>query len=187
MVLRPVNQRQTYALTPEGEDHAFDARDLTLAEDAFRHFRDGLSHPVHPRVLELMYRAVTHFEAPYVHVVSGFRTTRSSSRHSQGRAVDMVLPGVPDRRLARFLQEQGYVGVGVYPTSGFVHLDVRERSHFWVDRSGPGQRSRRRPVQHARARRMDSRARRRGEEAVPDIELAVRDEAQDDLPEVPGG
>jgi hypothetical protein len=31
------------------------------------------------------------------------------------------------------------VGVGFYPTSGFVHLDVRKGpSFYWVDRSGPG-------------------------------------------------
>ena len=34
-------------------------------------------------------------------------------------------------------QVLGFVGVGVYPVSGFVHLDVRERSYFWVDTSGP--------------------------------------------------
>lgn len=31
------------------------------------------------------------------------------------------------------------MGVGYYPRSTFVHLDVRDRSAYWVDRSRPGQ------------------------------------------------
>ena len=27
--------------------------------------------------------------------------------------------------------------MGVYPTSQFVHVDVRPRSYFWIDYSGP--------------------------------------------------
>ena len=34
------------------------------------------------------------------------------------------------------------VGVGYYPNSSFVHLDVRkDRSAFWIDYSGPGERA----------------------------------------------
>ena len=34
------------------------------------------------------------------------------------------------------------VGVGYYPNSTFVHLDVRkDRSAFWIDYSGPGERA----------------------------------------------
>ena len=34
------------------------------------------------------------------------------------------------------------IGVGYYPNSDFVHLDVRARvSAFWIDYSGPGERA----------------------------------------------
>jgi len=34
------------------------------------------------------------------------------------------------------------VGVGYYPNSSFVHLDVRkDHSAFWIDYSGPGERA----------------------------------------------
>jgi uncharacterized protein YcbK (DUF882 family) len=153
--------------TPEG---TFDASALATAREAFRDVRrDGATGDVHPRVLELVYRAVNHFETPFVHLVSGFRTTRSTSRHNQGRAIDMVLPGVPDTRLAAYLREQGFVGVGIYPTSGFVHLDVRSRSRYWRDFSPPGARSRTRPMLGGAVFRNDARARRRGELVVEDI------------------
>ena len=40
----------------------------------------------------------------------------------------------------------GFVGVGIYPTSQFVHVDVRPRSYFWIDNSGPGKRNRERGI-----------------------------------------
>jgi hypothetical protein len=47
------------------------------------------------------------------------------------------------RNLARWLDNTfADVGVGYYPRSGFVHLDRRDRSFYWIDNSGPGQRSR---------------------------------------------
>jgi len=145
-----------------------DPDELALAREALAYRKDGSSAPIHPRLLELVYRAVLHFEAPYVHVISGYRPTRRTSRHAQGRAIDLVLPGVSDRRLARFLSEQGFVGVGIYPKSGFVHLDVRAQSYFWIDRSAPGRRQRLRRILVDHGHRMDVAARRRGEERVPD-------------------
>jgi hypothetical protein len=171
LVLRPVHGRDVWSLLPDPETGRFDEADLVVAREAFRYHRDNATTDVHPRLLELVYRAVEHFEVPYVHVISAYRTTRPTSRHNQGRAMDLVLPGVSDRGLANYLRRQGFVGVGVYPQSGFVHLDVRERSFFWVDYSLPGRRSRVRRVAAALARRYDRQARARGEEVVPDLVL----------------
>ena len=166
LVLRPVGQREQYELVPD-EHGRFDAEDLGLAEQALAE-DDGSSHPIHPRLIELVYRAVQHFEVPWVVVVSGYRPDRATSRHTQGRAIDMAMPGVSDRGLARFLTRQGFVGVGLYVGSGFVHLDVRDSSYFWIDRSAPGQRGRRVRIMRRAGMRADVEARRRGEEAVAD-------------------
>jgi len=166
--LRPIHHPERYSLLPDAEGR-FDEAQLASASEAFRYHEDGATTDVHPRLLEVLYRAVTHFEVPYVTLISGFRTTRGSSRHNQGRAMDVVLPGVTDRKLANFLRKQGYVGVGVYTQSGFVHLDVRAQSYFFVDGSAPGRRSRPRRVAAELARRQDVSARRRGELAVADI------------------
>ncbi len=168
MVLRPSHRRERYTLIPDAEGR-FGEEALRQAREAFRYRRDNETTDVHPRLLEVAYRAVQRFRAPWVTIVSGFRTTRATSRHNQGRAMDIVLPGVSDRRLAAYLRQQGFVGVGIYTQSGFTHLDVRERSYFWIDHSLPGRRSRARPIMRRETWRQDSRARRRGEVAVPDL------------------
>jgi len=38
-----------------------------------------------------------------------------------------------------FCRTLGTVGVGYYPNSSFVHLDVRDVPTYWIDYSGPGQ------------------------------------------------
>lgn len=169
LVLQPVGSGARATLTPETAEGGFDAEDLRRASEALA-ARSGAMHEIHPRLVALVYRAVRHFRAPYVHVISGYRdTARPTSRHAQGRAIDLVLPGVSDRRLASWARTLGFVGVGIYPTSGFVHLDVRSRSHFWSDSSGPGQPSRERPMLAAQVGRSDAAARRRGEEPTPEL------------------
>lgn len=62
------------------------------------------------------------------------------SYHWRGSAIDFRLPGVPPDELAHFIKGQfDKTGVGVYPTSGFVHMDARERSFYWIDFSGPSE------------------------------------------------
>jgi hypothetical protein len=110
-----------------------------------------------------------HFKAPEIRIISGYRTPRPkapTSNHGKGRAMDLVVPGSTDDDVAKFAREQGFSGVGVYPVSGFVHLDVRERSFFWVDTSGPGKRSRLRGILADLAQKSDAQATARGEHSV---------------------
>jgi hypothetical protein len=80
--------------------------------------------------------------------------------------MDLVVPGATDDDVAKFAREQGFSGVGVYPVSGFVHIDVRERSYFWVDLSGPGKRNRTRGILADLAAKSDAQALARGERSV---------------------
>jgi hypothetical protein len=173
-VFSPIHERTRWSLTPSSDQGGFEEDDLIVAGQALVS-RDGETHPIHPRLVELVYRAVRYFRAPYVHVISGYRPGRPSSRHAQGRAIDFVLPGISDRRLAGFLRPQGFVGVGIYPVSGFVHLDVRGRSHFWSDSSGPSEPNRERPMLREQAARYDVAARRLGIEPLPDIVLEANE------------
>jgi hypothetical protein len=168
LVLRPAGRSERYELTPESEEGGFGAEDLAKMKQACRH-RDGGSEEIHPRIVDLVYRAAREFDSPWVTVVSGYRPDRATSRHTQGRAIDIALPGISDRRLARFLMKQGFVGVGLYTGSGFVHVDVRARSYFWIDRSPPGSPQRVRRILPRLSERYDREARGRGEEAVPDL------------------
>ncbi|MBH24347.1 MAG: hypothetical protein CMH57_07845 [Myxococcales bacterium] len=87
-----------------------------------------------------------------LHLVSGYRVPtrrdrrrrrrgKQASRHGSGEAADIRVPGVPPQELAYFIRANfERVGGGYYPTSEFVHVDVRSTSYYWVDFSGPGER-----------------------------------------------
>lgn len=108
-----------------------------------RHRRTGGEHLPSSRLLELLVRVSDHFGGRAIHVLSGYRPpgghTEESSHHTDGSAIDLRIPGVPNRDLRDFLRTLPDVGVGYYPNSSFVHFDVRSRSAYWVDRSGPGE------------------------------------------------
>jgi hypothetical protein len=166
LVLSQVNGGLIVTLVPQSEDGGFTEEDQQRAAKAFApRDMEGI-HPIAPRLLDLMYRAMRHFQVPMVHVVSGYRKDRAGSRHTQGRAVDMVLPGVSNDALAEYVRSFGYCGVGIYTKSGFVHLDVRDKSYFWVDHSLPGERSRSTPILAEEAIETDRNAAARG--VVPD-------------------
>jgi len=168
LVLRVAGAADPFSVVPDAAGE-FDAIALAVVQRALAYRRDGSTHAIHPRLVALVYAAVRQFHAPYVNVVSGYRSGNPTSRHGQGRAIDLVLPGIGDTRLAAWLRAQGFVGVGIYPTSGFVHLDVRARSYFWRDTSGPSEPSHERPMLARLAARYDRDARSRGVEAVPDV------------------
>jgi Bacterial protein of unknown function (DUF882) len=178
LVLSPVGTALPQELMPLTEEGTFDTLALEHAAVALADKHTGATHPIEPRLLDLVYQASRHFRAPKVHVVSGYRDETGGSRHAQGRAIDIALPGVTDRQLAAHLRKQGFVGVGLYTRSGFVHLDVRERSYFWVDTSAPNQRSRPRAILSQSAQRYDMLARQRGVVAVTDTSDAPEVEAQ---------
>lgn len=97
---------------------------------------------IHPRLIRLLVKTSDTFGGRPLRVVSGYRTHSysSSSRHKVGRAIDFAIVGVPNRVLRDYLRRNfSNVGVGYYPNSSFVHFDVREKSTFWVDYSGPGE------------------------------------------------
>jgi hypothetical protein len=164
-------------LVPQRDDGGFSDEDLQRAADGFCPKEAKKKHAISPRLLDLVYRAMRHFNAPLVHVVSGYRPDRAGSRHTQGRAIDFVLPGVTNEQLADYVRTYGFVGVGIYPKSGFVHLDVRDTSYFWVDNSLPDERSRSLPILGNLAVQADRAAAARGDAPdtwVPDNEQEDR-------------
>lgn len=79
---------------------------------------------------------------PY-HVISGYRSPKTNAKlraqsggvakkslHMQGKAIDVRLPSVPLPELRQVALNLKAGGVGFYPKSGFVHLDVG-RPRFW--------------------------------------------------------
>ncbi|MGE0787104.1 MAG: LysM peptidoglycan-binding domain-containing protein [Sandaracinaceae bacterium] len=96
------------------------------------------------RLLEIVARLSDHFGGREITIVSGYRAaggdTRTESRHVRGHALDIRVRGVPNTELRDYVRTTfNHVGVGFYPRSHFIHVDVRDRDAYWVDWSGPGE------------------------------------------------
>ncbi len=169
LALYALNTNERVELAAAGDHGGFSARDLDLAAHLLREPHSGCEHPIDPRLLDLVYRIQTYFHAQEIRVLSAYRAPHGHRRsnHGLGRAMDLIVPGATDEEVAKFARELGFVGVGIYPSSGFVHVDVRQRSYFWVDRSGPGRRNRERGILGDLAAKSDSQAKERGEHPTP--------------------
>jgi uncharacterized protein YcbK (DUF882 family) len=104
----------------------------------------GLTHPPDARLVALVGQVSNHFGSRRLEVISGFRPyTRTQytahSNHNIGHALDFRVVGVPNEVLRDYCKTLHNVGVGYYPNSTFVHLDVRDTSVAWVDFSRPGE------------------------------------------------
>jgi uncharacterized protein YcbK (DUF882 family) len=186
LTLTNVNRGETLSVAVLGDDGGFDSADLDRVAHLLR-AASGDEHPIDPRTLLIAYRVQTHFDVPEIRVVSGYRVPGpgSHSNHNRGRAIDMIVPGVPDIEVARYVREIGFVGVGVYPTSQFVHVDIRPHSYFWVDYTGPHMKSHDRGILGDLAAQSDAAALARGQPPVEpyvvrtDVDAALRSRGVD--------
>jgi uncharacterized protein YcbK (DUF882 family) len=95
---------------------------------------------LHPSLALRLAQLADRFPERGIEIVSGYRPdAREGSRHRHARALDLRVRGEATEAVRAFLEAQPETGVGFYPTSGFVHVDIRARSVHWVDRSGPGE------------------------------------------------
>jgi len=116
----------------------------TRAEDSIEHvlasWRTGTEHEIDPRLIQLVVKVSDTFGGRPIRVVSGYRehSFAVESKHKVGRAFDFSIPGIPNAIVRDYLRTLPRVGVGYYPNSTHVHMDVREESAYWVDDSAPG-------------------------------------------------
>lgn len=113
-------------------------------EGMLRSYRTGARHPIDPRLIQLITDVSDHFGGRPMLVVSGFRPYSPTqytphSNHNAGRAIDFTIPGVSNQVLRDYCRKFSNVGVGYYPNSSFVHMDVRDANAFWIDYAGPGE------------------------------------------------
>jgi LysM repeat protein len=94
-----------------------------------------------PRLIKLLSKVSDKFGSRPIRIVSGYRTRSfyQDSRHKLSRAVDFSIPGIDNTVVRDYLRTLPAAGVGYYPNSSFVHLDVRDTATYWVDFAGPGE------------------------------------------------
>jgi len=103
-----------------------------------RDYRTGDVHTMDLRLLDLLHqvRGRVGADRPF-QVVSGYRSPKTNaalhsrsgqvaahSLHMDGMAIDVRVEGVALDHLHKAALDLGVGGVGVYPTSNFVHMDV---------------------------------------------------------------
>ena len=92
--------------------------------------------PVDPRLIHLLYR-ISQRTGQKIQLVSGFRAPMFSlatlSYHTRGMAADIRIAGMTPLMLRDLAQSMGVRGIGYYPVSGFVHVDVRDKFTTWTD------------------------------------------------------
>lgn len=125
-----------YVIGPKGEvlGHASNKINFVLGarEDGPR---------IDPKLIRLIASISDKFGGRELRIVSGYRTKSfvAASQHKKGRALDFSIPGIPNEALRDYLRTLDDVGVGYYPNSSFVHLDVRGYNSYWIDYAGPGE------------------------------------------------
>lgn len=113
---------------------------LRVIDRVLRDHRTGAVRPMDRRLLELLFalRSALGTTRPF-HVISGYRSPESNaylrglsptsgvakqSQHMLGRATDIRVPGVALAMLRAAALSMKKGGVGFYPSSDFVHVDV---------------------------------------------------------------
>jgi uncharacterized protein YcbK (DUF882 family) len=124
-------------------DGSYNGDAVRAASRMLRCRRTNTDKDMEPRLLAILSHVFDHFGERRIDVISGFRNQRkTSSYHYKASASDIRVDGVSARRLKEFVEtlDAGGMGIGIYPITGFVHIDVRPPpSYRWTDysRSNP--------------------------------------------------
>lgn len=144
----PSGRLQLYGLASKEEvdleifndDGSFDVDELHAADHMLRCKRTDTEKPIDPRLIVILSHVYDHFQKR-LEVVSGFRNQRKqTSFHFKGSASDIRIEGVPPKKIVQFAStlDTGGMGIGLYPRSKFVHIDVRPLpSYRWIDNARP--------------------------------------------------
>jgi uncharacterized protein YcbK (DUF882 family) len=135
-VVESVNTGETMEVALNLATGEVDADSYRRLRHLMRCLRTGAETPVDPRLIDLLYR-IAQRTRQKIMLVSGFRAPMFSiatlSYHTRGMAADIRIPGMTPLMVRDLAESMGVGGVGYYPVSGFVHVDVREERSRWID------------------------------------------------------
>ena len=152
------NSREELEINIYDENGEFDDAALAALDQLFRCRRSGKVRAGDPRLYQTLSAIYDHF-GERIDLTSGFRyNERASSRHNHGAAADISIPGVSARRLYEFANgiDAGGMGIGLYPRSGFIHVDWRApgaQSYRWTDYSPSGSSRKKRKKSRSKRKR----------------------------------
>jgi uncharacterized protein YcbK (DUF882 family) len=126
----------------EGGAYVPDA--LTAVNHVLRDWRTDTTHEIDPKLLDLLvalqgrlekterYDVICGYRSPATNAMLHARSAEvaTHSLHLVGQAIDIRLPGVELANLRNAALSLGLGGVGYYPTSDFVHVDIGRVRHW---------------------------------------------------------
>lgn len=91
-------------------------------------------------LVTFLQRIRDHFNQPVI-ITSAYRCEKhnkavggaTGSRHTKGQAADFYIPHVEPAEIAKYAENIGVKGIGLYEgkDGDFVHIDTRENKSFW--------------------------------------------------------
>lgn len=129
---------ETLKVNIYNEDGSYNIESLKAVSQLLRCKRTDDVKDIEPRLMTVLSHVYDHYQKP-IEIVSAYRNQqRVTSFHYQASASDIRVPGVQPKKLRDFVDslDAGGMGVGLYPRSKFVHVDVRPLPSFrWIDYS----------------------------------------------------
>ena len=148
--LEHLTTHDSLALHPSGSSGGFGGKAMKSVSRVLRCHHTGKRHAISSRLVNVLYSTARHFHSKHIFVVAGYRAPavarkkgNPKSAHKRGVACDFRLDGVRIEAIRDYLRDTYHnVGVGYYPNSGFIHVDVgRSRAAYWIDYSAPGEKA----------------------------------------------
>lgn len=116
----------------------YDQDSLDQLDNLLRDHRSGESTLISRTLLNDIYSLQEMFKPNQaIEIISGYRSPKTNEKlramghgvakrslHMQGKAVDIRIPGINLRQVRKAALSLKSGGVGYYPKSGFIHLDV---------------------------------------------------------------
>lgn len=124
---------------------SYDEKALSRLAYLLRDKRNGKEHPIDPSLLDLLHRLNSSVDVkqPFK-IVCGFRSEETNKKlrrrnkgvaknslHMKGKAVDIRLANFSLKELRNAAKSLRAGGVGYYPRSNFIHVDVRPTPISW--------------------------------------------------------
>ena len=136
-----INLKDGVKVNIYNEDGSYNIESLRQLDHVLRCRRTEAEVPIEPKLFTLLSHVYDHFGGKPLQLVSGYLNQRKkTSNHYKGTASDIRIAGVSPKKIEAFAEtlDTGGMGIGIYPRSGFVHIDVRPLPSFrWTDFSPP--------------------------------------------------
>jgi uncharacterized protein YcbK (DUF882 family) len=134
--LQSVNTSEEIEVKLNLDTGEVDAAGYARLRHIMRCQRTTAETPIDPRLIDLLYRIAQRTHQKLM-LVSGFRAPMFSlatlSFHTRGMAADIRIPGMTPLMARDLAESMGVHGLGYYPVSGFIHVDVRDDNARWTD------------------------------------------------------